>query len=86
MLMDLRHALVFAERDPEVKVIIIKGAGRAFSAGYDLEASYDFSQGLSPLVMKQDHIKYYHHDVVHHLEPSETGYRAGTRVCHGWWQ
>ncbi len=47
MLMDLRHALISAERDPAVKVIIVKGAGRAFSAGYDLEASYDL-QGVSP--------------------------------------
>jgi len=63
MLMDLRHALISAERDPEVKVVIIKGAGRAFSAGYDLEAQYDFLQGLSPLVVRQDHIRYYHQDV-----------------------
>ena len=62
MLMDLRHALISAERDPEVKVPIIKGAGRAFSTGYDLEASYDL-EGISPLTAKQDHIKYYHHDV-----------------------
>ena len=62
MLMDIRHAVVSAERDPEVKVVIIKGAGRGFSAGYDLEASYDV-QELSPLIARQDHIKYYHHDV-----------------------
>jgi enoyl-CoA hydratase len=30
------HALRVAEADPEVGVIIIKGAGRCFSAGYDL--------------------------------------------------
>ncbi|MFH1032021.1 MAG: enoyl-CoA hydratase-related protein [Chloroflexota bacterium] len=61
MFLDLRHGLISAERDPEVKVIIIKGAGRAFSAGYDLEASYD-TKGLSPMIAHQDHIKYYHHD------------------------
>ncbi len=33
---ELYHALKEHEADPEVGVIIIKGAGRAFSAGYDL--------------------------------------------------
>jgi enoyl-CoA hydratase len=33
---ELFHALRVAEADPEVGVIIIKGAGRCFSAGYDL--------------------------------------------------
>ncbi|MBI4304151.1 MAG: enoyl-CoA hydratase/isomerase family protein [Chloroflexi bacterium] len=63
LLMDLRHALVTAERDPDVKVVIIKGAGRIFSAGYDLEAYYEFEEGLSPIVVKKDHISYYHQDV-----------------------
>ena len=63
MFMDIRHALVAAERDPEVKVLIIKGAGKAFSAGYDLRAYYDFQEGVSPLVVTEDHIKYYHQDV-----------------------
>lgn len=33
---ELFHALKVAERDNEINVIIIKGAGRCFSAGYDL--------------------------------------------------
>jgi enoyl-CoA hydratase/carnithine racemase len=33
---ELFHALRVAETDPDVSVIIIKGAGRCFSAGYDL--------------------------------------------------
>ena len=33
---ELYHALKEHEADPAVGVIIIKGAGRAFSAGYDL--------------------------------------------------
>ena len=35
---ELFHALRVAESDPEVSVIIIKGNGRCFSAGYDLGA------------------------------------------------
>ncbi|MDD4858811.1 MAG: enoyl-CoA hydratase-related protein [Dehalococcoidales bacterium] len=33
------HALKFAERDDKINVIIIKGAGRCFSAGYDLSSA-----------------------------------------------
>jgi len=33
---ELFHALRVAEADPEISVIIIKGAGRCFSAGYEL--------------------------------------------------
>src|SRR5437899_11431433 len=33
---ELFHALRVAESDPDVSVVIIKGNGRSFSAGYDL--------------------------------------------------
>ena len=33
---EIKAALEQAERDEDIRVIIIKGAGRAFSAGYDL--------------------------------------------------
>ncbi|MFN8618949.1 MAG: enoyl-CoA hydratase/isomerase family protein [Dehalococcoidia bacterium] len=36
---ELFDALKDFEMDPEVKVIIIRGSGRAFSAGYDLSGS-----------------------------------------------
>jgi enoyl-CoA hydratase len=36
MIYDLDAALTEAEKDDDVRVIIFKGAGRAFSAGYDL--------------------------------------------------
>jgi len=63
MLMDLRHALIHGERDPEVKVIILKGAGRAFGAGFDLGARSRFTEGISQTVAIEDHIRYYHQDV-----------------------
>ncbi|MBI2857131.1 MAG: enoyl-CoA hydratase/isomerase family protein [Chloroflexi bacterium] len=36
MVMDLRRALAEADADPEIRAVIITGAGRAFSAGFDI--------------------------------------------------
>src|SRR5579884_2619626 len=36
LLRDFRAALEEAEDDPEVRVVVVKGAGRTFSAGYDI--------------------------------------------------
>ena len=36
---EIHHALDVAEEDPEARVVIINGAGRAFSSGYDISAS-----------------------------------------------
>ncbi|HLZ71709.1 MAG TPA: enoyl-CoA hydratase-related protein, partial [Dehalococcoidia bacterium] len=36
LLQEFRHALEEAEDDPGVSVIVVRGAGRTFSAGYDL--------------------------------------------------
>ncbi len=45
---ELYHALKEHEADPEVGVIIIKGAGRAFSAGYDLNPTPTPSEYVHP--------------------------------------
>lgn len=63
LLMDLRHAVICAEREPELKVIIIKGAGRAFSSGFDLGNRPHFTEGITSLMANEDHIRYYHQDV-----------------------
>ena len=38
MVLDLRDAIAEADRDPEVRVIVITGAGSAFSSGADVDA------------------------------------------------
>ena len=43
LLAELDNALKEAEKDDNVRVIIIKGAGRSFSSGYDLAAGGFFS-------------------------------------------
>jgi enoyl-CoA hydratase/carnithine racemase len=47
MLAELRHALARAEADERVVGIVITGSGRGFSAGMDMNALADMSQGGS---------------------------------------
>jgi enoyl-CoA hydratase len=37
---EVEHAVAAATRDPEVKVIVLRGAGRAFCAGYDFRDGF----------------------------------------------
>lgn len=39
MLEELRHAVEACERDPQVHVIIVEGAGKGFCGGYDLNSA-----------------------------------------------
>jgi enoyl-CoA hydratase len=48
MLEDLDAAVREANRDPSVKVIVLRGAGRAFCAGFDF--GQDFSSGYGTLL------------------------------------
>ena len=41
---ELFHALKFTERDTNINVIVLKGAGRCFSAGYDLGGGMPMEQ------------------------------------------
>jgi enoyl-CoA hydratase len=45
---EVEHAVGVAARDPEVKVIVVRGAGRAFCAGYDFSGGFHhWDQGLT---------------------------------------
>ncbi len=45
---EVEHAVGLATRDPEVKVIVVRGAGRAFCAGYDFGGGFHhWDQGLT---------------------------------------
>jgi enoyl-CoA hydratase len=52
LLQEFRQALEEAEDDPEVRVVVVKGAGRTFSAGYDLtpgpRRQYPSMEGQTP--------------------------------------
>ena len=52
---ELREALEVIELDPEIRVVILTGAGRAFSAGFDLEGDSGGSppQGEAPDVRRE---------------------------------
>jgi len=45
MVNELNHALDLAEEDERVRVIILNGAGRAFSAGFDLNVGDESTSG-----------------------------------------
>src|SRR6184192_2154223 len=45
---ELEHAVHGAIRDPEVKVIVLRGAGRAFCAGFDFGGGFHhWDEGLT---------------------------------------
>ncbi len=62
---DLHEALDIAEADPEARVIIIQGAGRAFSSGYDI-ASFGETDPVSMIPKGQsaaEHTsRWFYHD------------------------
>ena len=40
---ELSHALNEADHDPEIRAVVLTGAGRAFSSGYDIGAGREFA-------------------------------------------
>jgi enoyl-CoA hydratase len=55
MVGDLKQALIEAQNDPEIRYVVWAGAGRAFSAGYDMDLSRtDAPQTVWPAGLKAD--------------------------------
>ncbi|HJU29621.1 MAG TPA: enoyl-CoA hydratase-related protein [Candidatus Binataceae bacterium] len=53
LIAEFGEALTQVERDPEIKVLVIRGAGRAFSTGYDLSAGAE-EGGARPFTIDDD--------------------------------
>ncbi len=72
---ELFDALKDFEMDPEVKVIIIRGSGRAFSAGYDLS---DLEFGRRPGYLTPEWVP--------NVDRSTRGRAVATEPADGYWQ
>lgn len=58
LMSELREALETIEADPEIRVVILTGAGRAFSAGFDIDRGPDRESPQSaPAHLWRDHLK-----------------------------
>ena len=61
LLKEYAAALIEAEQDPDVRVVIVKAAGRAFSAGYDLGADssgYASMRSKTPFLGDRAHLQF----------------------------
>jgi len=54
MMSELAEAITQIEKDAEVKVLVIRGAGRAFSTGYDLSGGWGEGGGGKPFTLDDD--------------------------------
>ena len=53
LMTEFAEALTQIEKDPAIKVLIIRGAGRAFSTGYDLTGGWG-EAGSRPFTIDDD--------------------------------
>ena len=83
----LRHEIVAAlrdaEQDGEINVVILKGAGRAFSAGYDISPSPTRSEAEYTVGKQQSSIRRDIDNMMTSVELSQTGHQPGSRLLPG---
>ena len=79
MVAELVGALDRADADDEVKVVVLTGAGRAFSAGYDLAEVATGGAYAWRKVLGRDV------DLAMRLEPSQANDRSGSWLV-PWWR
>src|SRR5579862_2667151 len=65
LIAEFADALTQVERDPQIKVLILRGAGRAFSTGYDLTGGW--GEGASKPFTIDDDQKFLQRYVEHWL-------------------
>lgn len=71
---ELHAALDAADKDPEIRVIILTGAGRAFCSGYDLSDSNGTPRKLPPEVPVGEYLRNWH----------ETSMAGVWKIIHLW--
>jgi enoyl-CoA hydratase/carnithine racemase len=83
MMSELREAFETIEADPEIRVVILTGAGRAFSAGFDIERGPDQPDpSQTPAHVWRDHLQS-HIDTFLMIWNLSNGHRGGQRLRPG---
>ncbi|RYU95778.1 enoyl-CoA hydratase/isomerase family protein [Emticicia agri] len=78
MIVELKHALTAIAKRADIKVVVVKGAGRAFSAGVDLKA---LNEGIQGGQFKASDILQDGNDIAHILR---TMPQPGIVLVHGY--
>ncbi len=82
---ELHHAFDVADADPKVRVIILTGAGRAFSSGYDLSAEGESKR--PPDISVDQYLTDWHRQSMDHVEAVFHMWRLGKPIIaavNGW--
>ena len=82
---EMHHAFDTADRDPKVRVIILTGAGKAFSSGYDL--SLEGESKRPPDISVDEYLSRWHGESMDHVEAVFHMWRLGKPIIaavNGW--
>lgn len=87
---DLEAAVKLADADPEVHVMILQGAGKAFCAGYDLahyaaDPDNKITQAMPWDPMQDYQFMWANTQAFMSLFRAQAGDLQGPRLCRRWW-